>query len=166
FEPRMLALEGIPKFRDTQVFYSVKKPAQFAGKQLLILGGGDSALDWALNFAQEGPNQAAGVTLVHRRDGFKAAPASIAKMRELCDAGKMRFIVGQASAFDETDGRITSVKITAPDTTVHDVPTDALLVFFGLSPRLGPIANWGIDIERRQLKVDTEKFSTSVPGIF
>jgi thioredoxin reductase (NADPH) len=87
-------------------------------------------------------------------------------MKELCDAGKMRFIVGQATAFEETDGRISSVKITAPDTTVHDVPADALLVFFGLSPRLGPIANWGIDIERRQLKVDTEKFSTSVPGIF
>jgi thioredoxin reductase (NADPH) len=166
FEPRTLALEGIAKFRDTQLFYSVKKPAEFAGKHLVIMGGGDSALDWALNFAQDGPNKAASVTLVHRRDGFKAAPASIAKMKELCEAGRMRFIVGQASGFEDKDGRLTAVKITAPDTTVHDVRTDALLVFFGLSPRLGPVANWGLDIERRQLKVDTEKFSTSVPGIF
>ena len=166
FEPRQLALEGIAKYRDTQVFYSVKKPAQFAGKDLVILGGGDSALDWALNFAQDGPNKAAGITPVHRRDGFKAAPASIARMKELCDAGRMRFIVGQASAFDEKDGQLTGIKITAPDETVHDVAAEAVLVFFGLSPRLGPIANWGIDIERRQLKVDTEKFSTSIPGIF
>jgi thioredoxin reductase (NADPH) len=166
FEPRQLGLEGIAKFRDTQLFYSVKKPAEIAGKHLVILGGGDSALDWALNFAQEGPNKAASVTLVHRRDGFKAAPASIAKMKELCDAGKMRFVVGQTTAFAEKDERLSSVQITAPDNTMHDVPAEALLVFFGLSPRLGPIANWGIDIERRQLKVDTEKFSTSVPGIF
>jgi thioredoxin reductase (NADPH) len=166
FEPRALALEGIPKYRDTQVFYSVKKPAEFAGKHIVVFGGGDSALDWTLNFAQDGPNKAASVTLVHRRDGFKAAPASIAKMRELCDAGRMRFVVGQATGFDETNGRLTGVKITAPDDTVHDLAADALLVFFGLSPRLGPVANWGLDIERRQLKVDTEKFSTSVPGIF
>jgi thioredoxin reductase (NADPH) len=166
FEPRALAIEGIAKFRDTQLFYSVRKPAELAGRHLVILGGGDSALDWALNFAQDGANKAASVTLVHRRDGFKAAPASIAKMRELCDANRMRFIVGQATAFDESDGRLTRVKITAPDNTVHDVGADALLVFFGLSPRLGPVANWGLDIERRQLKVDTEKFSTSEPGIF
>ena len=166
FEPRALALEGIPKHRDTQVFYSVKKPAEFAGKHLVVFGGGDSALDWTLNFAQEGPNRAASVTLVHRRDGFKAAPASIAKMRELCDAGRMRFVVGQATGFTESDGRIASVQVTAPDNAVQDLAADALLVIFGLSPRLGPVAMRGIDIERRQLRVDTEKFSTSVPGIF
>jgi len=166
FEPRALALEGIPKHRDSQVFYAVKKPADFAGKHLLVFGGGDSALDWTLNFAQEGPNKAASVTLVHRRDGFKAAPASIAKMRELCAANRMRFIVGQATSFTETEGRISAVQITTPDNVVEDVAAEALLVFFGLSPRLGPVANWGLDIERRQLKVDTEKFSTSVPGIF
>jgi thioredoxin reductase (NADPH) len=166
FEPRALSLEGVAKFRDTQLFYSVKKPAELAGKHLVVLGGGDSALDWALNFAQEGPNKAASVTLVHRRDGFKAAPASIAKMRALCDEGRMRFIVGQVTSYQEADGRLTSVQVTGPDTAVHDVRADALLVFFGLSPKLGPVANWGLDIERRQLKVDTEKFSTSEPGIF
>ena len=166
FEPRALAVGDIAKYRDTQIFYAVKKPAEFAGKDLVILGGGDSALDWALNFAQDGPNKAASVTVVHRRDGFKAAPASVAKMRELCDAGRMRFIVGQVTGYDENDGRLSGIKITSPDSAVHDVATDAVLVFFGLSPKLGPIAEWGIDIERRQLKVDTEKFSTSIPGIF
>jgi thioredoxin reductase (NADPH) len=166
FEPRTLAIEGAQKFRDTQLFYAVKNPAQFAGKHVTILGGGDSALDWALNFAQDGPNKAASVTLVHRRDAFKAAPASVAKMRDLCDAGRMRFLIGQATGFEQKDDRLSGLKITGPDNAVHDVATDAVLVFFGLSPRLGPIANWGIEIDRRQLKVDTEKFSTSVPGIF
>jgi thioredoxin reductase (NADPH) len=166
FEPRALVVGDIAKFTNTQVFYSVKKPADFAGKNLVVLGGGDSALDWALNFAQDGPNKAASVTLVHRRDGFKAAPASVAKMRELCAADRMRFLVGQITSFDESDGRIAGVTVTSPDNSVHQLPTDAVLVFFGLSPKLGPIANWGLDIERRQLKVDTEKFSTSIPGIF
>jgi thioredoxin reductase (NADPH) len=166
FEPRALVVDGIAKFNDTQLFYSVKKPAAFAGKHLVILGGGDSALDWSLNFAQEGANKAASVTLVHRRDGFKAAPASIAKMRELCDAMRMRFIVGQVTGYEERDGRLTAAKVTGPDAVTHVLPADALLVFFGLSPKLGPVATWGLDIERRQLKVDTGTFSTSVPGIF
>jgi thioredoxin reductase (NADPH) len=166
FEPRALAVEGINRFNGTQLFYSVKKPADFAGKELVVLGGGDSALDWALNFAQDGPNKAARVTLVHRRDGFKAAPASIAKMRELRECGRMDFVVGQVTGYEQKDGRLAAVKITAPDASTREVPVDAVLVFFGLSPKLGPIANWGLDIERRQLKVDTEKFSTSEPGIF
>jgi thioredoxin reductase (NADPH) len=166
FEPRTLAVEGIARFNGTQLFYSVKKPAELGGKHLVILGGGDSALDWALNFAQDGPNKAASVTLVHRRDAFKAAPASIAKMHELRESGRMRFLVGQVTGHEEAAQRLASVKVTTPDGSAHDVPLDALLVFFGLSPKLGPIANWGLDIERRQLKVDTEKFSTSEPGIF
>ena len=166
FEPRQLTIEGIAPYRDKQLFYSVKNPSQFAGKHLVILGGGDSALDWAVNFVQSASSAAASVTLVHRRDAFKAAPASVARMRELCSANRMRFIVGQATAFDEEGGTLTGVKITDVSNAVHDVAADALLVFFGLSPRLGPIAHWGIDIDRRQLKVDTEKFSTSIPGIF
>jgi thioredoxin reductase (NADPH) len=78
----------------------------------------------------------------------------------------MNFVLGQVTSYEEKDGRLSKVKVTAPDSTEHELPLDALLVFFGLSPKLGPIANWGLDIERRQLKVDTEKFSTSVPGIF
>ncbi|HSI55430.1 MAG: NAD(P)/FAD-dependent oxidoreductase [Ramlibacter sp.] len=166
FQPRTLKVEGLDRFDGTQLHYRVKNPADFAGKNLVIVGGGDSALDWALNFVEDGPNKAESVILIHRRDGFKAAPASVAKMKALCDAYEMQFIVGQVTGFDEQDGRLTGVKVTGADAVTRVVPLDMLLVFFGLSPKLGPIAEWGLDIERKQVKVDTEKFATSTPGIF
>ena len=166
FQPRKLNVEGLAQFENTQLFYRVRNPADFAGRHLVIIGGGDSALDWALNFAAEGPHRAASVILIHRRDGFQAAPASVAKMRELCERHEMQFIVGQTTGLEENDGRLTGLKVTGPDAVTRVVPLDALLVFFGLSPKLGPIADWGLDIERKQLVVDTEQFSTSVPGIF
>ena len=166
FQPRMLKVEGLDAYNERQVFYRVKDPATFAGKDLVIMGGGDSALDWALNFAQEGPHQANSVILVHRRDGFQAAPASVARMRELCEAMQMQFIVGQATGLDEQDGVLKGLKITGADGVTRIVPLDLLLVFFGLSPKLGPIAEWGLGIERKQVIVDTEKFETSIPGIF
>ena len=166
FEPRTLKVDGLDRFDGTQLFYRVKNPADFAGKNLLIVGGGDSALDWTLNFAAEGPNKAESVILVHRRDGFKAAPASVAKMKELCEAYEMQFIVGQVTGYEERDGKLVGAKVTGGDGVTRVVPTDTVLVFFGLSPKLGPIADWGLQIERKQLVVDTEKFSTSIPGIF
>jgi thioredoxin reductase (NADPH) len=166
FQPRGLKVYGVDKFEGTQVHYRVKSPADFAGKNLVVLGGGDSALDWALNFAQQGPHRAASVTLIHRRDGFKAAPASVAKMKQLCEAQQMRFLVGQVTELDVQDGQLAAVQVTASDAAVQRVPLDALLVFFGLSPKLGPIANWGLEIERKQLKVNTETFATNTPGIF
>ncbi len=166
FQPRTLKVDGIERHDGTQLHYRVRNPAQFAGKNLVIVGGGDSALDWALNFVQDGPHKAESVILVHRRDGFRAAPASVAKMKELCEAYEMQFIVGQVSGYDEADGRMTAVKVTGGDGVTRVVPMDMLLVFFGLSPKLGPIADWGLAIERKQLVVDTEKFETSVPGIF
>lgn len=166
FQPRSLKVDGIEVFEGSQLFYSVKNPATFAGKNLLIVGGGDSALDWALEFVKDTPHKAESVMLLHRRDGFKAAPANVAKMRELCDAFEMQFIVGQITGYVEQDGRLTGAKVTGADGVTRVAPMDTLLVFFGLSPKLGPIAQWGLDIERKQLKVDTEKFSTSEPGIF
>ncbi|MGZ5182546.1 MAG: NAD(P)/FAD-dependent oxidoreductase [Ramlibacter sp.] len=166
FEPRALKVDGLDKFTGSQLHYRVKNPADFAGKNLVIVGGGDSALDWTLNFVAEGPNKAESVILVHRRDGFKAAPASVARMHELCEQYEMQFIVGQVTGYEERDGRLTGAKVTGSDGVTRVVPLDVLLVFFGLSPKLGPIAEWGLDIERKQLVVDTEKFSTSVPGIF
>lgn len=166
FQPRTLKVEGLEQFEGSQIHYRVKSPADFAGKNLVIVGGGDSALDWALNFVAEGPNKAESVILVHRRDGFKAAPASVAKMKELCDAYEMQFIVGQVTGYEAKDSKLSGVKVTGADGVTRVVPLDVLLVFFGLSPKLGPIANWGLDIERKQLKVDTEMFSTNVPGIF
>jgi thioredoxin reductase (NADPH) len=170
FEPRTLKVEGLEKFEGSQLFYRVRNPADFAGKNLLIVGGGDSALDWSLNFAagndDGNPHKAESVILMHRRDGFRAAPASVARMHELCDQMEMQFIIGQVTGYEEKDGNLVAVKVTGSDGVTRQVPLDVLLVFFGLSPKLGPIADWGLDIERKQLKVDTEKFSTSVPGIF
>lgn len=166
FQPRTLKVDGLNAFEGSQLFYHVKNPDDFAGKNLVIVGGGDSALDWTLDFVKDGPHKAESVILVHRRDGFKAAPASVAKMKELCDAYEMQFIVGQVTGYQEKDGKLNGAKITGADGVTRVVPLDVLLVFFGLSPKLGPIAQWGLDIERKQLKVDTEKFSTSVPGIF
>jgi pyruvate/2-oxoglutarate dehydrogenase complex dihydrolipoamide dehydrogenase (E3) component len=106
------------------------------------------------------------VILVHRRDGFRAAPASVAKMKELCDAYEMQFVVGQVTGFEEDDGRLKSLKLTGADGVTRVLPLDMLLVFFGLSPKLGPIAEWGLGIDRKQIVVDTEKFESSIPGIF
>ena len=166
FQPRTLKVDGLEKFEGSQLFYRVRNPADFAGKNLVVVGGGDSALDWTLNFTAEGPNKAESVILIHRRDGFKAAPASVAKMKELCDEYEMQFMVGQVTGYEEKDGKLAAIKVTGGDGVTRVVPLDVLLVFFGLSPKLGPIANWGLEIERKQLVVDTEKFSTSVPGIF
>ncbi len=166
FQPRTLKVDGIDAYLDTQLHYRVRNPEQFKDKNLVIVGGGDSALDWALNFAQDGPHKAESVILVHRRDGFKAAPASVAKMKALCDAHEMQFTVGQITDIEEKDGLLTGVKVTGGDGVTRLMPLDMLLVFFGLSPKLGPIAHWSLEIERKQVKVDTEKFSTNVPGIF
>ena len=166
FQPRLLKVDGLEKYDGTQLHYRVRNPAQFAGKNLVVVGGGDSALDWALNFVQEGPHKAESVILLHRRDGFKAAPASVGRMRELCEALEMQFLVGQITGIDERDGRMSAVKVTGGDGITRVVPLDMLLVFFGLSPKLGPIADWGLNIERKQLTVGTETFETNVPGIF
>ena len=166
FQPRLLRVEGIDQYDGTQLHYRVRNPAQFAGKNLVIVGGGDSALDWSLNFVQEGPNKADSVILIHRRDGFRAAPASVARMRELCDAYDMQFVVGQVTGIEEAGGRMTALKVTGGDGVTRVMPLDLLLVFFGLSPKLGPIAPWGLGLERKQIVVDTEKFETNIPGIF
>src|SRR5512147_1839748 len=162
FQPRLLKVDGIEKFHGSQLHYRVKDPAQFHGRNLVICGGGDSALDWTLALA----GKAESVILLHRREGFRAAPASVARMRELCEAHEMQFMVGQVTGFEERDGRMAGVRVTSPDGVTRRVPLDVLLVFFGLSPKLGPIAHWGLALERKQIVVDTEKFETNVPGIF
>jgi thioredoxin reductase (NADPH) len=170
FQPRQLRVSGIERFDDRQLFYRVKNPALFAGKNLVIVGGGDSALDWSLNFAGgiqgDAPAKAESVILIHRRDGFSASPASVAKMKEMCDAYQMQFVVGQVTGFEEKDGRLTELQVTGGDGVTRRVPLDMLLVFFGLSPRLGPIAEWGLALDRKQIVVNTETFETSVPGVF
>ncbi len=163
FQPRTLKVEGIDAFEGSQVFYRVKDPSRFEGRNLVICGGGDSALDWALNLA----GKAESVILLHRRDDFRAAPASVAKMKEMCDNYEMQLIIGQVTGIETKDDKLAEIKVTGADGVTRRLPLDDLLVFFGLSPKLGPIAEWGLEIERKQLKVmDTEKFETNVPGIF
>jgi thioredoxin reductase (NADPH) len=162
FQPRRLGVEGIDAFEGRQVFYRVKSAAEFHGKHLVIFGGGDSALDWTLDLA----DKVASMTLVHRRAEFRAAPASVAKMQALVAAGKMRFIEGTAQSIMTADAALTGVRIKDQAGVVHELAADRLLAFFGLAPKLGPIAEWGIELEKKALKVDTEKFQTSVPGIF
>ncbi len=162
FQPRTIKVDGIDRFDGSQLFYRVKEPMRFENKNIVICGGGDSALDWALNFV----GKAESVILLHRRDEFRAAPASVAKMKELCDNYEMQLVIGQVTGFETTDDKLSEVKVTGPDGVTRRLPLDHLLVFFGLSPKLGPIAEWGLDIERKQLKVGTEKFETNVPGIF
>lgn len=162
FQARTLKVEGVDKYEGQQLFYSVKDPSRFAGRNIVICGGGDSALDWALNLV----GKAESVVLIHRRDGFRAAPASVAKMKELCENYEMQFEVGQITAIEEDGDKLTGIKVTGADGVTRRMPVDDLLVFFGLSPKLGPIAEWGLALERKQVVVDTERFESSIPGIF
>ena len=162
FQPRTLKVDGIEAFEGKQLFYRVKDPSRFAGRNIVICGGGDSALDWALDLH----GKAESVIVIHRRDEFRAAPASVAKMKELCEQFEMQLLIGQVTGFEAADEKITEIKVTGADGVTRRLPLDDLLVFFGLSPKLGPIAEWGLAIERKQLAVDTEKFETNIPGIF
>ena len=162
FSPVDLKVPGVEAYIDQQVFYRVKEPTQHHGKHVVVLGGGDSALDWTLNLV----GKAESVVLIHRSDKFKAQPASVAKMRELCDKFEMQFLVGNVTGLQEDNGRLEQILVTGADSVVRRLDLDHLLVFFGLHPKLGPIAEWGLDLNKHQIKVDTEKFETNVPGIY
>jgi thioredoxin reductase (NADPH) len=162
FQPRRLRVEGAARYEGSQIHYKVSDPSQFAGRRLAILGGGDSALDWTLEL---GP-RAAGLTLVHRREEYRAQPASVAKMHSECEAGRMRSLIGSVDALHEEGGRLTGLRVKDLEGGMHDVEADQVLVFWGLRPQLGPIADWGLSLHRNTIDVDTEKFQTSEPGIF
>jgi len=162
FQPRRLGVEGVDAFEGRQVHYKVTSATAFHGKQLVIFGGGDSALDWVLALAP----QARSLALVHRRAEFRAQPASVAKMRELVAAGKLQFIEGLAQSLRTADGRLTGVTLKGADGALHELDAEQLLVFFGLAPKLGPIAEWGLHLDKRAIVVDTEKFQSNIPGVF
>lgn len=162
FQPRRLGVDGVEPFEAQQVHYKVSRASQFHGRKLVIFGGGDSALDWTLDLAPK----ATALTLVHRRAEFRAVPASVARMRELEAAGKLRFIEGTAHALRTRAGKLAGLEIKQLDGTLHDIEAEHALVFFGLAPKLGPIAEWGLELDKRAIKVDTEKFQSNIPGIF
>lgn len=162
FQPRRLKLAGIDQYEDRQVFYRIQNPERFRDRDIVICGGGDSALDWARHLM----DIANSVVLVHRRDKFRAAPSSVAAMQEACDELRMQMLVGQVTGFDATQDTLRKIKVTGGDGVTRSLELDDLLVFFGLSPQPGPLSSWGLDMQGRQIIVDTEKFQTSTPGIF
>jgi thioredoxin reductase (NADPH) len=162
FQPRRLGAAGSEPFEDKQIQYKVQNASQYHGKSLVIFGGGDSALDWVMDFA----GKAKGITLVHRRNEFRGAPASASKVRELIDAGTVKFVEGVAESVMVEGESFKGIRIKGNDGSSTDVPADNALVFFGLHPKLGPVAEWGLNIDKRAIAVDTEKFQSNIPGIF
>ena len=162
FQPRRLGVDGIEPFEGTNVFYRVKSAAHFRDQHLVIFGGGDSALDWTLELA----DKVRSLTLVHRRPEFRAAPASVARMQALVASGRVAFLEGVADGVIVNDGKFGGVEVKSTSGTRHALAADSVLAFFGLHPKLGPIAEWGLELEKKALRVDTEKFQTSEAGIF
>jgi thioredoxin reductase (NADPH) len=162
FQPRRLRVKGADAWEGKNIHYKVDKAQAAAGKDLIILGGGDSALDWALELH----GKAKTITLVHRRLEYRAQPASVNKMKSLAASDTFEEFPGNVRGVFETDGKFGGLDIVDHDGVEHTVNADEVYVFWGLSPNLGPIADWGLDLEKRQVIVDTEKFQTNIPGIF
>lgn len=162
FEPKKPHLAGIEGYEGKSVFYSVRKVDQLRGRRVLIVGGGDSALDWTLNLAPVAKH----VTLMHRRDQFRAAPDSVKKMHRLVEEKKIDFVLGQMAALEGEGGQLTKVVARRDDNSTFAIEADALMPFFGLTMKLGPVVKWGLNLHEERIAVDTEKFETSEPGIF
>jgi thioredoxin reductase (NADPH) len=161
FQPKRPPVEGIEAYENTSVFYAVRKMEDFRDQDVVIVGGGDSALDWTLNLQPI----ARSLTLVHRRDAFRAAPDSVNKMRALVAEGKMSLLLGQIARIEGADGQLRRIHFTT-DAGDADIPATRLLPFFGLTMKLGPVAEWGLELNDNLIAVDTEKFQSSVPGVF
>jgi thioredoxin reductase (NADPH) len=155
-------IAGIDTYEGKSVFYAVKKMEQFRGRDVVIAGGGDSALDWTLNLAPITKS----LTLVHHRDGFRAAPHSVEKMRALVAEGKVNFHVASLKALHGKDGVLEAITLTDAGKNEWQHKADVLLPFFGLTIKLGPIADFGLNLHENLIPVDTEKFESSTPGVF
>jgi thioredoxin reductase (NADPH) len=161
FQPKKPPIPGIEAYEGQSVFYSVKKMEALRGRDILIVGGGDSALDWTLNLQPI----ANSLTLLHRRDDFRAAPDSVKKMRELVAAGKMQLKLGQVTGLTGANGVLASAQVKGTDGN-FEIAANAMLPFFGLTMKLGPVAEWGLNLHENLVPVDTAKFETSTQGIF
>jgi thioredoxin reductase (NADPH) len=162
FQPKRPPINGIEPYENTSVFYAVRKMDAFRDKELLMVGGGDSALDWTLNLQPIAKR----LTLVHRRDDFRGAPDSVNKMRALVAAGAMDLKIGQVSGLEGGDGQLSACSVKGNDGAVTRIDVDAMLPFFGLTMKLGPVADWGLKMEDELIPVDTATFETSMPGLF
>ncbi len=162
FQPKKPPLPGLEAYENRSVFYSIRKMEHFRGRRVVIVGGGDSALDWVLNLHPI----AARVTLIHRRDAFRAAPHSVNAMRELVSSGRMDFVLGQVTALNGGDGQLSSLAVRRENGETYELACDDMMPFFGLTMKLGPIAGWGLNLHENLIPVDTAKFETNVAGIF
>ena len=162
FEPRRLPLPAACDYEGHALHYQVRDAGMLAGQEIVIAGGGDSALDWALTLAET----AASVVLVHRSQKFKAAPASVARMHALCAEHRMQFLEGDIIGLDAEGSALRALRVRTRSGVTTRVEAQQLLVFWGLHPKLGPIADWGLSLEKHQLLVDTARFQTSIPGIY
>ena len=162
FMPKKPPIPDIDSYEGISVFYSVRQMEQFKDKELVIVGGGDSALDWCLNLQPIVKS----LTLVHRRDSFRAAPDSVTKMRTLVEKGTMAFQMGQVKALQGASGQLSAIEVQDQDKNIQTLKCDTLLPFFGLTMKLGPIADFGLNLHQNLIPVDTEKFETSKAGIF
>jgi thioredoxin reductase (NADPH) len=163
FQPKRPPIPGVEPYEGKSIFYAVRKMEAFRGKRVVIVGGGDSALDWTLNLAPI----ASHLTLVHRRSEFRAAPDSVNKMMALVGEGKIDFVLGQVTSLQGEGGQLSKALVKTNDGSSFDIACDAMLPFFGLTMKLGPVANWGFELKNNELiPVNTESFETSTPGIF
>ena len=162
FQPKRPPMPGIEAYEGTSVHYAVRKMDVFRGKKILIVGGGDSALDWTLNLAPI----ASHLTLLHRRSEFRAAPDSVNKMTALASEGKIDFVLGQVTGLEGANGQLTAANVKRNDGSTFHITCDAMLPFFGLTMKLGPVANWGLKLDEDLIPVNTADFETSEPGIF
>ena len=163
FQPKRPPIPGVEPYEGKSIFYAVRKMEAFRGKRVVIVGGGDSALDWTLNLAPI----ASHLTLVHRRSEFRASPDSVNKMMALVGEGKIDFVLGQVTSLQGEGGQLSKALVKTNDGSSFDIACDAMLPFFGLTMKLGPVANWGFELKNNELiPVNTESFETSMPGIF
>jgi thioredoxin reductase (NADPH) len=163
FQPKRPPIPGIEPYEGKSVFYAVRKMDAFRDKRILIVGGGDSALDWTLNLAPI----ASHLTLLHRRSEFRAAPDSVKKMLALVSEGKIDFVQGQVIGLQGESGQLSKANVKSNDGSTHELACDAMLPFFGLTMKLGPVSNWGFELKNNELiPVETAAFETSIPGIF
>ena len=165
FVKRGLSLAGFDELLGQQIFHTAPTPTSFKGKHLVVLGDSDAALE-ACALWRQGANAAASVTLVHRRDQFQAEPQAIEDLRQACANQAMRFVAGQPTGLVQANGQLTGLEILNAQGDTEVLPADALLLCLGVSPKLGPISDWGLAMERKQLPVNTETYATDAKGIF
>ncbi len=162
FQPKRPPVAGIEAFEGSSVHYAVRRMDDFRDHDIMIVGGGDSALDWVLNLQP----LAKSMTLVHRRDEFRAAPDSVHKMRGLVAEQKMQLLIGQVTSLVGSDGQVDHAMVKDKEGNELEVKATRVLPFFGLTMKLGPVANWGLNLNENLITVDTSTFETNEPGIY